>query len=765
MNKGKTTSSKDKRIYIVTIACFLFICIIMSILCFQYYSSLKDTVKGESDGYMGEISKQMSTNVSKTINDNYSVLETISEVLEKANISSYKKLNNLVSDLQDLWGYEKILLIDTKGIAHGVDGESINLTNDEYLQNTIVDREQAMSATQIIDGKECIVFSVPLDKINFNGREMGAIAGVYNLDTFDQIISMTAFDGKSYAHIIRKDGTIVVRSSSPKSLDMGYNILNSLSRQTIKDDKNIENVKDDIAAGKSGQIEFEMGKHNEYMTYTPLEGLDWSLLTFVPVSVVNEKSVVILKLTMVLCSVVTIAFALLVGIMLIVFYRNKRRLENIAYVDSLTLGNTIERFYDLSAGLISDMSNKQQGADVPKEQYAMIYTNIEKFKVLNDQFGREACDEVLRSIQNGVGDDLSDTECIGRLLADNFCVLIKYKDEKDLIGRFDKWYKGCEDYMKRANTPWLPLTLILGVYIITDDKTPVISMVDRAKLALTGNLDEIHSKLKYSIYDEEIRKVLFREKKLEDRMEAALDTGEFKVFLQPKVDTQSELIIGAEALVRWIDIEGTMAYPDEFIPLFEKNAFIVKLDFEVFRQVCETINKWIIQGIEPIKISVNCSRIHLRDKNFLDTYAKIADEYKVPHKLLEIELTENVVFEDVEYLSEIIRKIHDMGFGCSMDDFGSGYSSLNLIKDIPVDTLKLDKIFFRNTGEILRTESVVGGIITIAKALSMKTVAEGVEEKIHVDMLKKLNCDYIQGYYFAKPMPIDEFEKRTFKQK
>ncbi|MEG0378250.1 MAG: EAL domain-containing protein, partial [Eubacterium sp.] len=154
--------------------------------------------------------------------------------------------------------------------------------------------------------------------------------------------------------------------------------------------------------------------------------------------------------------------------------------------------------------------------------------------------------------------------------------------------------------------------------------------------------------------------------------------------------------------------------------------------------------------------------LHLKNTDFIETYSRIADQYAVPHELIEVELTENIVFEDVTSLTAIIKAIQAAGFWCSTDDFGSGYSSLNLIQDIPVDTLKLDKIFFRNTRDLCRSESVIGSVITMSKALCMETVAEGVEQRIQVDMLKRLKCDYIQGYFFAKPMPVNEFEHLAF---
>ena len=173
------------------------------------------------------------------------------------------------------------------------------------------------------------------------------------------------------------------------------------------------------------------------------------------------------------------------------------------------------------------------------------------------------------------------------------------------------------------------------------------------------------------------------------------------------------------------------------------------------------IRVWIDEEREPIKVSINCSRIHFKKPDFFKEYLKIAKSYNVPEYLIEFELTESIVLDDMHQFIQIIEEIHKAGFSCSVDDFGSGYSSLNLIKEIHVDTLKLDKVFFRNsTQNSKRTESIISSIISMAKALSMKTVAEGVEEREQVDMLKRLGCDYIQGYVFAKPMPIKDFEQR-----
>ncbi|MEG1585131.1 MAG: diguanylate cyclase, partial [Anaerovorax sp.] len=296
-----------------------------------------------------------------------------------------------------------------------------------------------------------------------SGTKMAALAISYNLDTFDQILDITAFEGKGYAHIIRKDGTVVIRSSSPNALEMGYNILNSLAEDAVISKDSMAKIKTDIANGIHGQVEFTIGNHHEYMTYTPLDVQNWSLLTFVPVEVVNARSSLLLNITLLLCSMITILFTLLLGVLMFTFFRHKRKLEQLAYVDPITEGNTIERFYE-SAQKLLDMPGKPT--------YALVYTNIEKFKVLNEQFGRLACDQVLRGIEKGISKDLYSNECIGRLFADNFCILVTYTGEDVLCARFQQWHENAAAYLEAKGAIWLPLIMEFGVYIIENDTLP-----------------------------------------------------------------------------------------------------------------------------------------------------------------------------------------------------------------------------------------------------------------------------------------------------
>lgn len=243
-------------------------------------------------------------------------------------------------------------------------------------------------------------------------------------------------------------------------------------------------------------------------------------------------------------------------------------------------------------------------------------------------------------------------------------------------------------------------------------------------------------------------------------MDDALINEEFVVYLQPQQSLRDGKIIGAEALVRWQDPTYGLIPPSHFIPLFEKNRFIIKLDLYVFEKTCAIIQKWISQGHTPVSVSVNMSKVHLDCPDFVSSYEKIRQRYHIPASLLEFEFTETMMSQHPQQLLQVVNQIHAYGYRCSLDDFGSGDSSFNLLKDIWVDTLKLDKAFFGSSQlDNPREKDIITSIIDLSGKLGMQTVAEGVETNAQRDFLRAAGCDIIQGYLFSRPLPILEFEK------
>lgn len=754
MKKNINVKNLSRRSIGILIA-FLVVCIIFAAICFQYYQKLHSIIRLEGKNYMQEVSRRVGSNVDRIIVDNLAILNTMAASIDPSPSLTLDKLRRDLKKQQTQWSFENIMLIDDTGKAYDLKNNEVFINFDDNMRLDMSLNKSTMSTTQIINNQEFILFAVPIEKLSINDTNIVYLSATYNPKSFDHILSMTSFDKTAYSQIISPNGSVITRPTSPYALKTGYNIFSALENMKIADNKSADSIKADIKKNLEDQAIITVNKVQYYMVYTPIESNDWYLLSFVPLKVVNEKSDSLLQYTFFICAILTVLFAGLCITIAVIFNNNKKKLEKIAYVDSITAGNTLPKFINIA---------KNNLTSFPTSQFALIYTNFEKFKVLNDELGRETCNEILRSFSDFVCASLSEKECMGRIYADNFCLLLEYTDDTTLVDRFKQWRSYAEIYNKEHGYLWAIPCTEFGIFVIENLSLDLTQMMDRAKLALKESLHNIDSKLHYAFYNDDVRRKLYREKQLEDKMEQSLKDGEFQVYLQPKYFIPSGKITGAEALVRWVSTDEGMIYPDEFIPLFEKNEFILSLDLYVFGEVCKTLNKWKEQGIENIKISVNCSRVHFKMDNFLKKYINVADKYNIDRSKIEIELTESIVFDNSSLLISHIKAINNAGFSCSMDDFGSGYSSLNLIQEIPVDTLKIDKVFFNiNNVNINRTESVVKNIISLAKSLGMETVAEGVEHQHQADMLKRFGCDYIQGYIIAKPMPIDEFENLVFK--
>ncbi|MBY2479137.1 bifunctional diguanylate cyclase/phosphodiesterase [Clostridioides difficile] len=425
----------------------------------------------------------------------------------------------------------------------------------------------------------------------------------------------------------------------------------------------------------------------------------------------------------------------------------KIKLQKIAYTDSLTGASTMDKFV-IDANKIL-FKNTQ-------EKYALLYIDIDKFKYINDLFGYEVGNEILRNLTKIIKNNIFEDEIFARISADNFTIIMKYVEEKDITNRLNNIFEELDLFNNNQEEKY-KLVLSCGIYFILPEDKDINSIIDRAniphKMAKGGH------KSSYAFYDNKIHDQEIKEKEMENTMFSSLENKEFIVHLQPKIELDTGEIQGSEALVRWKNPDKGLIPPNEFIPFFEKNGFVINLDLYVLEEICIQLRKWINAGINPVTISVNVSRIHLYCNNFIETYKNIIDKYGIPAKYIELELTENIIFDNFDILIDIMNNLKEIGFLISMDDFGSGYSSLNMLKEIPMDILKLDQKFIMETYNSNRSKIIVTKVIEMAKELGMKVVSEGVETEEQFELLKEVKCDMAQGYLFGKPMPIEEFEK------
>lgn len=450
----------------------------------------------------------------------------------------------------------------------------------------------------------------------------------------------------------------------------------------------------------------------------------------------------------ILFAVILIILSTIIGYV----YSVNAKLKSIVFTDSITGYINYYKFMEVL---------KQHIKDKIACNYSIIYFDMQKFKYINTNFGYETGNTILKIIAYSLHTNLNSDECFARVYADNFVILInknKGNVEKRLLNLA---FKTRKEILNRFS--YVNVTARCGIYEIQPQDNIVSDIIDKANIArqlIGSNMNKF-----ISYYDDEVRKNIFMEKEIEDNMTSALNNGEFKVFIQPKNNIKNGNVCGGEALIRWISPKRGMIYPNDFIPVFEKNGFIVNIDMYVLETVCKFINYWLNKGYKIVPISVNLSRIHIANPNLVKNICQIVDKYSIPRSYIELELTESTDYDDMQQLIEVLKNLHNEGFLIAMDDFGKAYSSLNLLKEIPIDILKLDKDFITSCAGNSKGETIIELILSMSKKLGLEVVCEGVETKVQVDFLTNIGCDIAQGYYFSKPMAVTNFEEIAFGNK
>ena len=439
------------------------------------------------------------------------------------------------------------------------------------------------------------------------------------------------------------------------------------------------------------------------------------------------------------------------------------RLKNVIGSSSQNISKALKyrAEYDILTGIYNKTNMFQATSAMleryPERHFAFVRMDIEKFQLINSFFGMSAGDELLKYIADLLIREVKNRSDVtfGRMDADIFCFCVSYENTKELVESFDKM----RDILSRYPLDF-DIVPIFGIYLIAGKKITPNHMYDRANLAAKhckGNYIR-----NYAFYTRKMSQEIEKEQRIVNSMKSALENHEFVVFYQPKYELCGNQIAGAEALVRWIHPERGMISPGEFIPVFERNGFITKLDYYVWEQTCIQLRKWLDEGKQPLPISVNLSRISLYNKELVEMICDLVDSYRIPRRLFQVELTESAYNTNPKAVQDMMQHLRDEGFYILMDDFGSGYSSLNVLKDIVVDVLKMDMKFFDGDDREGRGENIMAAVIRMAKWLNMPVVAEGVERIEQVEFLRSIGCEYVQGYYFAKPMPVEDYEKLQF---
>ena len=478
---------------------------------------------------------------------------------------------------------------------------------------------------------------------------------------------------------------------------------------------------------------------------------------------INKRDVV---LAVELMSGMLIVVAILIILMFVKIIKsavNYRRIVKLFYYDPTTEGHNWMWYVRYG-------NDRLQSSFSKKDSFAVINLVFKNYRNYCLCHSVAEGERLLAKINKMLNAEMNKGEMCAHATMSNFALLLKYDGQHPLKPRLESIIKMLQDIDSEHNFDFQigadlvpPKTNESGKVVKRKDAS-IENAYNNACAARAALGDSQESGIR--IFDSKLLEEQRWYDTVHENQWTALNNEEFVVYYQPKYDPRTNTLRGAEALVRWISPEFGFVTPGRFIPIFEKNGFITELDHYMIAHVAKDQKAWLDAGYECVPVSVNVSRAHFAENDLAEQIRDLTDKAQCPHELIEIELTESAFFDDKKAMIETINRLKEYGFAVSMDDFGAGYSSLNSLKDLPLDVLKLDADFFRgeNAGE--RGEIVVSEAIKLAKNLDMRTVAEGVEEKEQVDFLAQQGCDMIQGFYFAKPMPKDEYiEKMSHKEK
>lgn len=713
-----------------------------------YSESLSTTLKQNYLNQLTETANYNNSIIHGELKDKQTTLQQIASFIEDSpNMVSRENMQKL-SEISKQINLKRIGIIypDKRVfVTDNLGQQSIYLDDiGIFFEKSLKDKESItrIEKDKIDDSGAIIVMSIPLK--NNNGELKGILFATYDVNTLRNFMTLDIFNGKGYSIIMNSKGEKLITSLTALKLDSeSNNIFYNLERINSSNKDIIERMKADVEANKSGIIQFNLYE-KMYMSYQPLGIDDLYILTVIPKNIIENQYNILMKSTYFLC--IGLSVALFIIMMNIIFNekRKKRLLENITYVDKVTGGYSYEKF-------LLEYKKKQKNNNRKK---AFIILDIDNFKLINDIFGYNIGNMVLKDVWKIIYDNLKQNGIFARKYADKYSIMIFFDKEEEIIEFVDKVIKDIEqvNIIKREKFRIVPS---IGIYILENNDEKIDQIENYAIMAsrTIKNRYDVY----YSFYYNKLKSIIIEKKNMTDSIYQALENKSFIPYFQPKFDAKTKKIVGAEALIRWQKEDGSFVSPAKFIPIAEEVGIIAEIDKYMFEAVCKQQCIWKTKGLKILPISVNLSRNKLYNANFIDEYMSILSKYKLEPKDIQFEITEGTLYIEEKIGEKIIMTLKNLGFDILIDDFGVGYSSISMIRDINATEMKIDKSFIDDTSE--RGKALTNYVIKIAEVIGMKTVAEGVETKEQYEFLLKHNCDIIQGYYFAKPMPAKEYEK------
>lgn len=721
--------------------------LIFGIALFGCFGQIRNSLQQQLMSSIEGVAEQNEILVEKEAGTRFRLLDSLARELSDGDESIFvDKMQGFVETYQ----FKRMGYIAADGTAKTTDGYRLNMSDRDFFQQSMQGKNFLTDAFEdrIDTSYETInVFSVPVYEKNQKTIK-GVLFGTCGYEMFEECLKNEIFEGQAFNYIIKIDGTIVAGSGNSKKWGIGKNIfVTDASEDERDDDARDDDARDkmisDMKEGKSGYGMDPKRKEASLYYYMPLKieesGETWYVVTAVSESVLTSRMQVVMDAINSLMVIILAVISVSVGVYIYSWRKSKKELMTLAYQDPVTLGDNFVAFKERA-------KSKKDGVGW------LIAMDVTDFKLINSTCGVKKGDEVLRVIWEIFETETGENELAAHVNADRFILFWMDENQENIKQRLEYVIRKIEEIPERLEIP--NLFPVFGIFhtIVLDEIDPLYGNAVQAKHQIKGRRDR-----HYIFYDELNHESIQENRELEEHFETALENEEFEIWYQPKYSAHSRKLVGAEALVRWRRADGALIPPLKFIPLFERNGNIIRLDEYVFRAVCRQQKEWQKQGQKMLPVSVNISRVSLYYSSVVGKYESIIRSFDLDSKYIQLEITESATIDNNEILN-LLEQFHTAGFKILLDDFGSGYSSLAALNRMHFDTIKLDKSLVDYIGDD-NGEKLLNSITKLAQSFGMEITAEGVETVEQLMFLCNLDCDDIQGYYFSRPLPVKEYEE------
>lgn len=731
--KKKTMKRQFSRIIIVVLGVSMFLAV--SFLMNYVRSLLNNDVEINLTEIVTQNKDTITSKLTLELNNISLIATQITDHLDDDSV----KNNQSIKEIFLNYGLDEsdvgtVFVADQEGKAYFKNREIIDIAGRSYYKLSMEGKQNVSDRViSRLDGTEVFIMSVPMVK---DEKIIGCVQKMFSPQEMYDLCSISMFSSQGYMNIVNSEGYVLISSQFTDYNQEHTNFYRLLYSEGNKTES--EKLKQNIENETEGFMEtIEDGK-KIFSAYTPIEGIhDWFIITSVSNDAVSPNGNIIFKMFYIILMGIVLFFTIM---LLYIFYTKRKqqlKLEQIAFVDTVTQGHSFTKF----------LVNTEEVLHLyPEKDFYLLKFDIDNFKYINNYYGYDYGDKILRRIYETIHAQLTSNESIARMSNDHFVALLEdiQNDRVNLL----MTSIDCDDD--------LLLYLSAGMYTIHNHDESISMMVDKAGSAARNVKNSLIKKVE--MYSEKYDQQMIEREQMKRNIRKAMEEDEFIAFYQPKVNIYTNELIGSEALARWKS-NGRLIPPNDFIPLCETCGLIIDLDLHIFESVLKFLRKMLNEGVACVPVSINLSRLHLFDKKTLQVIADKMKLYQIPTSLIEIELTESAFFDNMDIIIEFISELHKQGFQVSMDDFGSGYSSLNMLKDVAIDVLKIDRGFLLDTSNIEKRQVIFSTIAEMSKKLNIKVIVEGVETIENIQMMKDARFEFAQGYYYSRPVEEEQYER------